>query len=224
MMNTHIETDGYEIIEDFLSKNNINKLITEIEEKNLAPIKGGFRNAEKVFPLIKGIASSRNVIEAARNYLSGEPKFVRAILFNKTSDNNWLVAWHQDKAVTLSEKCEMDGWGPWSIKSGVHHVQPPRAVLDNMITFRIHLDDTPKENGCLKVIKGSHNQGILATAEVVEIAKTSEQSYCEVSAGDCIAMRPLIIHASSKSLKPKNRRVIHLEYTGYDLPEGVNWV
>lgn len=218
-----INCDGYEIIEGFLTRADIDNLIAEIEEKKLPPVKGGFRNAENTFPLIDKLSSSSTLLETAGRYLQGKPKFVRAILFDKTPDNNWLVAWHQDKSVTLSEKIELAGWGPWTVKAGVHHVQPPQDVLDNMITFRIHLDDTSNENGCLKVIKGSHKHGVMATSKVVEIANTHEHTDCEVFAGDCIAMRPLIIHASSKSLKPKSRRVIHIEYTGHDLPEGICW-
>lgn len=219
-----INCDGYEIIEGFLTRADIDNLIAEIEEKKLPPVKGGFRNAENTFPLIDQLSSSSTLLGTAEQYLQGKPNFVRAILFDKTPDNNWLVAWHQDKSVALSNKIEIDGWGPWTVKAGVHHVQPPQDVLDNLITCRIHLDDTPKENGCLKVINGSDKYGVLATSKVVEIAKSQEHTDCEVMAGDCIAMRPLIIHASSKASNPKNRRVIHIEYTAYNLPEGINWV
>ena len=56
------------------------------------------------------------------------------------------------KTIAVSDKFEKAGWGPWTLKAGVHHVQPPIEVLNNMVTFRIHLDDTNESNGCLKLI------------------------------------------------------------------------
>src|SRR4051794_7757164 len=68
----------------------------------------------------------------------------RAILFDKTSETNWKVAWHQDLTIPVREKREVSGYGPWSVKDGVAHVQPPIAILEDMITLRLHLDDTPQ--------------------------------------------------------------------------------
>jgi hypothetical protein len=36
-------------------------------------------------------------------------------------------------------------------------------------------------------------------------------------------MRPLLLHASSPSINPQHRRVIHIEYTGVDLPHELEW-
>ena len=37
-----------------------------------------------------------------------------------------------------------------------------------MITFRVHLDDADKNNGCLKVIPESHKLGILSHIEITQ--------------------------------------------------------
>jgi ectoine hydroxylase-related dioxygenase (phytanoyl-CoA dioxygenase family) len=68
----------------------------------------------------------------------------------------FFESWHQDRTVTLNRRIAMAGWGQWSQKDGVHHVQPPHAVLDQMVTIRLHLDDTDEAGGCLYVIPGSH--------------------------------------------------------------------
>jgi len=36
-------------------------------------------------------------------------------------------------------------------------------------------------------------------------------------------MRPLLLHASSKSRMGEHRRVIHIEYVACDLPAGLSW-
>ncbi len=130
----------------------------------------------------------------AQKYVRGTPTLVRAILFNKTFNNNWLVTWHQDKTVTVSTKFECDGWEPWSIKDNIHYVQPPIEVLNYMVTLRIHLDDTDENNGCLKVIPKSHMFGILPQDKIFEHTKKHEQVSCIGKRGSVLVMRPHILH------------------------------
>ncbi len=92
-----------------------------------------------------------------------------------------------------------------------------------MITFRLHLDDSDKNNGCLKVITKSHNLGILTQKRINEITKKQKPYLCEVQAGDLVMMKPHILHSSSKSVNPKHRRVVHIEYSNYELPENLTW-
>ncbi|MDX2108139.1 MAG: hypothetical protein SFY67_17220 [Candidatus Melainabacteria bacterium] len=46
---------------------------------------------------------------------------------------------------------------------------------------------------------------------------------CPAQRGDIIAMHPLILHASSQVKEPKNRRVLHIEYSNAQLPNGLTW-
>lgn len=214
---------GYDLISEFLSHDQITSINCEIEAVNLPARTGGIRNAEKKFSSIRDLANSEKLYAHANAYLSGAPGLVRAILFNKTTENNWLVAWHQDRTVAVSEKFEMHEWGPWSVKDGVHHVQPPVDALDQMVTFRIHLDDTSQENGCLKVLPGSQNLGILEQAAIRDYVQNCSPVICEAPAGSALVMRPHILHSSSKASKPLQRRVLHLEYSSFKLPPGVTW-
>ena len=132
---------------------------------------------------------------------------VRSILFDKTPEENWPVAWHQDLTITVTRQQEVPGYGPWSVKDGAVHVQPPDEVLRHMRTLRIHLDDTPASNGALRVVPRSHLAG-----------RTSRETFpapehvCECEPGDILEMSPLILHASSRSTTPSRRRIIHFEY------------
>ncbi|WP_085759371.1 phytanoyl-CoA dioxygenase family protein [Oceanicoccus sagamiensis] len=215
--------DGYEIIGEFLSHDQLVAIISEIESIELPAKVGGIRNAEKKFSSIRELANSEKLRIQAKKYLSGKASLVRAILFNKTTENNWLVTWHQDRTIAVSERFERNQWGPWSVKDGIHHVQPSVDALNQMITFRIHLDDTSQENGCLKILPKSQKLGILDHGSIQDYVQNHNPIICEALAGSVLVMRPHILHSSSKASNPSQRRVLHLEYSSFKLPPGVAW-
>lgn len=221
---TSFQNDGYEIIEDFLSADEVTSLIDVASAHELGAARGGVRNAERLFPAIHDLVTSPRALDTANKHLSGPARLVRVIMFDKTPENNWLVSWHQDKTIAVSHKADIDGWGPWTVKDGTHHVQPPLAVLNDMVTLRIHLDDATHQTGCLRVISGSHKLGILPAADIADYAATQSPVECAVKAGSVFIMRPHILHASSKATNPSHRRIIHAEYSSYDLPDGLAWV
>ena len=148
---------------------------------------------------------------------------VRSILFDKTPNENWPVAWHQDLTIAVKEKVEVEGYGPWSIKDGSAHVQPPVELLKQMVTVRIHLDNTPQSNGALRVIPKSPEKGKIPSTEVLSHVDSSEV-ICECDPGDVLLMSPLLLHASRRSESPSRRRVIHFEYAPLNsLDERLSW-
>ena len=92
-----------------------------------------------------------------------------------------------------------------------------------MVTFRVHLDPAGHENVCLKVIPCSHEHGILKQREIDVVVKNNEPAFCVVKAGDAVVMRPHILHSSSKSIVPDHRRVVHVEFSSYELPHEISW-
>lgn len=140
---------------------------------------------------------------------------VRGILFDKTPGANWLVAWHQDLTICVQARHDVTGYGPWSVKHGVPHVQPPVSLLEQMLTLRLHLDETLGSNGALKVVPGSHLRGRML-AEQIDSLK-SHEFICEAAPGDVLRMRPLLLHASSKAESPAHRRVVHLEFAPQEM-------
>jgi Phytanoyl-CoA dioxygenase (PhyH) len=214
---------GYEIVDGFVTQAQIELVTSETQSKEIAFAGGGIRNAEKKYSSIHNLAWSNDLLARANNYLNKPSKLVRAILFNKTEKNNWLVGWHQDKTVAVSREFDAEGWGPWSIKDDVVHVQPPIVVLNQMITFRIHLDDSSQANGCLKVLPKSHELGILDQNDIQEYVQHNRSVICEARSGSALVMRPHILHASSKAKNPSQRRVLHLEYSSFKLPSGISW-
>jgi len=214
---------GYEIITEFLSRDQLISINREMDSVEFSAKAGGIRNAEKKYSSIHDLANSEQLHIQANKYLPGASNLVRAILFNKTTENNWLVTWHQDRTIAVSERFEKSLWGPWSVKDGVLHVQPPVGVLNQMVTFRIHLDDTSQENGCLKILPKSQKLGILDHASIQDYVRNHNSVICEAPAGSALVMRPHILHSSSKASNPSQRRVLHLEYSSFKLTSGVAW-
>ncbi len=148
---------------------------------------------------------------------------VRAIVFDKSPDANWAVPWHQDATIAVRERVEVAGFGPWAVKAGAHHCQPPREILDQIVTLRVHLDDCGTDNGPLRVVPGSHRAGLVSDAEVDRIAATGPVIECTVKAGDAVVMYPHLVHSSARASVNARRRVLHLDCTSVELPGGLRW-
>src|SRR5690606_31926705 len=122
-------------------------------------------------------------------------------------------AWHQDTVLPMEQRVDDADWGPWSIKSGVTHAPAPAWALEQVVALRVHLDDSSARNGPLLVIPGSHRLGVLSGDKVASIVRRGQVQTCLVGRGGVIAMRPLLVHASSKSENGELRRVPHIEYS-----------
>lgn len=173
-------------------------------------------------PEVMNLAQSL-LADLVRPYLPAQPVAVRGIFFDKRPETNWLVAWHQDLTLAVRERVDVPGWGPWSVKEGVPHVQPPVDCLEQMLTVRVHLDDADESNGALRVLAGTHRLGRLDAESIAKCRVTHAERVCAVKAGDALLMRPLLLHASSRLTSERRRRVLHIEFAGYSLPERLEW-
>jgi len=183
----------------------------------------GHRNLMRQVPEVATLATSPKILNLLEKLVGRKPIPVRSIFFDKSPESNWLVPWHQDLTIALRTRLELPEFGPWSVKDGVPHVQPPLDILQSMVTVRLHLDDCDHSNGALRVIPGSHLAGKLPASKIAESRSQNDEIMCSAKSGDALLMRPLLLHASSEALTPKHRRVIHLEYATCRLPTGLAW-
>jgi len=224
----HFAREGFVVFDEVASVVLCDALCAELTERfqlqqNSAQIRiGGLRNLLQSSPLVAEVAAADSLKQILRAALGTDAFPVRSIFFDKTADANWSVAWHQDLHIAVAARVETPGFGPWTVKAGVPHVQPPLEVLDGMATLRLHLDDCDETNGALKVIPGSHALGILAGSEF-EAWKRRAAVTCSVPKGGAMLMRPLLLHSSSPALQPTHRRVLHIEYATGELPDGLQW-
>jgi hypothetical protein len=218
-----VDTDGFSMVENFLPEHEVADLVNFVE-LNLSSEgrRGGVRNLLN-FPKMRDLAESSAMRTAVKTILGSDARVVRGILFDKTEEANWKVPWHQDVTIAIDRRIEAAGYGPWSVKAGILHVQPPASVLERMVSLRLHLDDCPEENGALRVVAGSHACGRLDERMIHDVAERSVAVTCAMQRGGVLMMRPLLLHASSASTFPGHRRVIHFDYAAAELPAGMNW-
>lgn len=149
-----LDKQGFAIVPHVLDTSTVVEL-TEALQVPLSSNSAGTRNLANTVQAVGRLAHSASVRKLIEPVLGKEARLVRSVLFKKTPAVNWQVAWHQDLSIAVQQKVEVEGFGQWSIKDGVHHVQPPTSVLENMLTVRLHLDDADEANGALRVLPGS---------------------------------------------------------------------
>jgi ectoine hydroxylase-related dioxygenase (phytanoyl-CoA dioxygenase family) len=231
-LKTQIDRDGFAIVPDVLSAASVASIIELIEtarsQQRAESVSNssdtyGMRNLTDVVPSLKDLLRTASLAKLVEAILGSNPFMVRATLFDKTPDANWGVFWHQDLSIAVAERHEVEGFSAWTRKAGVHSVQPPMELMQQLIAVRLHLDDCLKTNGALKVLKGTHRLGRLQSAEVDASRGEQTEVVCEVPVGGALLMRPTLLHASSPMEEPTSRRVIHFEFAAFELPNPLQW-
>lgn len=210
-----IDENGYAILPGIFERGYLDRLLQELSELAPKRSRAGLRHALRYAPVVES-AQREEMIELARGVLGPDAFPFRATLFDKSPATNWLVVWHQDTALPLQAQVETPGWGPWSVKEGIHYAHAPAATLTQVLALRVHLDDSSFNNGPLRVLPGTHKLGLLSDESVHGVVARTTPVDCVAPKGSVVAMRPLLIHSSSKSHEDAPRRVLHIEYAASD--------
>jgi hypothetical protein len=133
---------------------------------------------------------------------------MQCTLFDKSPDKNWLVALHQDLSIPVKCRVDSPDCSGWSEKEGQAYVQPPVIVLEQLVAVRIHVDDCPAESGALRVVPNPKLKGGWIGGRAEELRRQSGETAVPVTRGSALVMRPLILHASSKAMELRQRRVL----------------
>jgi ectoine hydroxylase-related dioxygenase (phytanoyl-CoA dioxygenase family) len=213
-----IQQQGFAIIPGILEPDDVQGLLDELLCADLPRSRAGVRHAMRL-PAVARIARCARLMRIAKEVLGEDAFPFRATLFDKSPTANWLVVWHQDTALALGERREAPEWGPWSTKDGVTYAHAPATALSRVLALRVHLDDSTAENGPLRVLPGTHTLGVLTDKALHSLSTQIAAVDCLVLRGGVLAMRPLIVHASSKSQAEIPRRVLHIEYAASRLIE-----
>ena len=224
-----LTSEGFVILPSIFSNSEIEKIINCIESnsnenKNFLKTNDLFaiRQLIKALPELKPLLFTDKLREVLSSLFDTNFFLTKAIYFDKPQESNWFVSYHQDLSISVDQKIEMEGFTNWTFKKGQFGVQPPTKILAETVTVRIHLDDTDKNNGALKVVPSSHQNGIvrLDSGEI----KFDNEQLCEVKQGGIMLMKPLLFHASERSKNSQKRRVIHLEFAIHKLANNLNWL
>jgi hypothetical protein len=214
-----LERDGAQFVAEAIGKDDLRDLSANSGDM----LRGAA--GQRIFgdPTVRRICGPEGAVGClVRQALPGS-RPVRAVLFDKSTENNWAVAWHQDRTIAVRSRVESEGFGPWSSKAGVAHVEPPFAILAGMVTLRLHLDDCGPDNAPLIVAIGSHGLGRVAAAEAAGHANRGEILACHARIGDVWLYATPILHASERAARPSRRRVLQIDFAASDLPAGLEW-
>jgi hypothetical protein len=229
----HLDRDGYVVLPQVFPESSITAMLRGLEEafaehagkeasirgeegtiyaaRNLLTLWPGALHAWRVSPLLDKLTA----------VLGPAFGLVRILFFDKPPQQSWALPWHKDLTIAVrNNRLPSDQFGKPTRKAGVPHVEAPVAVLQRMLTARIHLDEVTAENGPLKVVPGSHRTGKALTLDLAP-------PHCVLAGrGDVLVMRPLLAHCSGKSAPEttRHRRTLHLEFaTDPELPDGYAW-
>ncbi|MDO5968199.1 phytanoyl-CoA dioxygenase family protein [Flavivirga aquimarina] len=224
-----LEKNGYSVLADLYSDSEVSQILDCIENneqsgnsfmktKDLFAIRQLIKNV----PDLTSLLFNKKLIELLSDLSESQYFLTKAIYFDKPSESNWFVAYHQDLSISVDRKADLENYSNWTFKKGQYGVQPPIEILKDTITIRIHLDKTDKNNGALKVIPKSHLNGIVRVD--TKDWNIENEFVCEVEKGGAMLMKPLTLHASNRTINGKKRRVIHLEFNKHNLTEPLAWL
>ena len=157
-----------------------------------------------------------------REALPARAGVVQCTYFEKSAAKNWLVPIHQDLSIPVAGRVDHAALSGWSEKEGAIFVQAPDNVLEQMLAVRVHVDHCSPEDGPLRIVPGSHERGRIQPAQAAIAARTAGV-VVPAKRGDALLMRPLVLHASSKSSGSSLRRVLHFVFGPELLPYGLAW-
>lgn len=214
------EARGFAVVPGVLAESECQSALDAVLEQ------GRFESRSRAWlthPWCQKLARSLKQHAALAGIVAPTAVAVQCTLFEKSPDNNWLVSLHQDLSIPVREQVADSELTGWSRKEGALFVQPPVSVLESLVALRVHLDDCDAESGALRLVPGSHRFGRLDVRQAAALRDGHGEVTAAVKRGDVLAMRPLLLHASSKAMVPSFRRVLHFVFGPPVLPRGLRW-
>lgn len=203
------EEDGYLVLPQFCSKEEINKLYkTALEDDAMRKNALDLNDQQgKKTRLSLWFTPGNDVF----GYLTRSRKMVRSVA--PLLDSDAPVCHFHSKL--MQKEPRVGGAWEWHQDYGYWY-KNQFMFPDQLISIMIALTPASKENGCLQVIKGSHKLGRVnhgfageqVGADMVMVnnaLKTMELVYCELRPGDALVFHSNIIHRSEANLSEHPR-------------------
>jgi hypothetical protein len=104
-----VEQNGFAIIPGILSPQEIDGILSNLQDATLRHSRAGVRHAFDCAAIAQ-FSKGSPLLGIAQETLGKSAFPFRATLFDKSSVANWLVVWHQDTALPIQERNEAIGW------------------------------------------------------------------------------------------------------------------
>ena len=199
---SELTTDGYTVIPDMLSSQQLKELLSGIAETSEELSRMMLKN--------KSISDLASLFALKSPLLKGLTP-VLASYFPKSKSTNWFVASHRDEALPIERFHQNFGWSNPTVKEGIPHAKAPKDILEQCVALRLQLTGTSE--GALSVSPGSHK------------ASETKTDLALVPVPQCggLFMRPLLVHSSAKIQTDTKRDILHILYGPASLPEPFKW-
>lgn len=118
-----VDAFGFSIINNLYTDSERNAIINIIESADTSG--DTFRKSANLFAIrqfLKEIPQAASLIfndklNAVIQNIFGTDYFaIKSIYFDKPGASNWFVAYHQDLTISVKDKIETPGYGPWTVK------------------------------------------------------------------------------------------------------------
>ena len=189
--------DGYIAPIDVLTKNEaeeVKREIEYIEKKWPNEIEGLGRNyVHLISPVLDKVSHNSKILDAVESIIGKDILVCGTTLFIKNPDKKGFVSFHQDaKYIGLEPHNWVTGW--------------------------LAVTDANEENGCMRMLKGSHKKdlkfhdqkfdenNLLTRGQTIENVPINETTPVILKAGQLSLHHPTIIHGSGLN-KSKERRI-----------------
>ncbi len=171
------------------------------EAESGGPIAGKYRyKSHLLFPFVDNLIREPGILDMVEDILGPDILVWNTNLYPKEPGDGRFISWHQDSA----------HWG-----------------LDNnrIVTVWIALGPATRDNGCMRMIRGSHRDGTVAHKDtwdrnnILTRGQTVDQSVDETSAvwvelqpGECSFHHVEMMHASSANVSGERRVALAVRY------------
>lgn len=206
LLKEQFDKDGYVILKSLFSTAEVEKLKAEANRVIAQHIgkEGVFVGLALASPLFKGAAARPSLVEALKQIIGKHVVFLSDKLVYKNATTEFNSPWHQDYPY----------WG------GSHK-----------FSVWIALDDATPENGCLRIVPGSHLQGAINhggdASDGMGFGNRLENHYINeaevidlpATKGDAIIFHDLLFHASHANVSGKDRWALISTYKNGSLAD-----
>lgn len=149
------------------------------------------------------VSASPRIVNGARMLLREDVYHWHSKVMLKEAKVGGAWEWHQDYGYWYNDGC----------------------LYPRLISCMIALDRANRENGCLKVLVGSHHMGRIEHGKagsqagadperIREIEKRFELKYCEAEPGSALFFHCNLLHSSESNTSERHRRAFICCYNG----------
>ncbi|PCJ51859.1 MAG: phytanoyl-CoA dioxygenase family protein [Planctomycetota bacterium] len=209
--------NGYIIIKNFLTNDEIECLLSENDEQtHLNKFKHSRKDTNGKESKISlwnhpsdniygNIARSHKLVDRVEELLGGEVYHWHSKMMLKEAKTGGAWEWHQDYGYWYNNGC----------------------LTADLASCMMGINHSTKENGCLQVLKGSHKIGRIDHGEVggqtgankervQEAEKKYEKVYVELDPGDALFFHSNLLHTSAPNESEQSRLVLICCYNKKD--------